>query len=129
MPCNRADYPPNWEAISYHIRFERAGGLCEAICADGSPCQAPHGEWILRQIINKECWQLADSETDGAIHVVLTTAHLNHNTQDNRPENLMAFCQLHHLRYDIRHHARNAAQTRSKKQGLVNLFEGVKQSC
>lgn len=123
MPWNRADYPPNWEAISNHIRFERAGGMCEAICVDGSPCHAPHGAWITRQTANKEHWCIANNDDDGAIRVVLTTAHLNHNTHDNRPENLLAMCQLHHLRYDAHYHAQNAAATRRKKQGLMNLFE------
>jgi hypothetical protein len=31
---------------------------------------------------------------------VLTVAHLNHDPQDCRDENLKAFCQRCHLRYD-----------------------------
>jgi len=48
--------------------------------------------------------------------VALTVAHLNHDTTDNRPENLKAMCQRCHLRYDAKHHARSAAETRRRRR-------------
>ncbi len=36
MPIRRELYDPNWEAISNRIRFDRAGGRCEA-------CGVEHG--------------------------------------------------------------------------------------
>lgn len=127
MPFRRADYPSNWEAISQYIRFIRAHGVCEAQCADGRRCNAPHGVWITRAPTDKECWQHSTPGTPGAIRVVLTTAHLNHTPADNREENLLAMCQLHHLRYDAQHHAKNAAITRRLRRrnrlAMVNLFE------
>lgn len=38
------------------------------------------------------------------IEIVLTIAHLNHQPEDCRPENLKAMCQRCHLRYDQKHH-------------------------
>lgn len=82
-PENRARYPKDWKAISLRIR-ERAGNRCE-----GSPafpdCRAANGE--------------PHPET-GSI-VVLTVAHLNHEPEDCREENLKAWCQRCHNVYDM----------------------------
>jgi hypothetical protein len=43
--------------------------------------------------------------------VVLTVAHLNHEPEDCRDENLRAMCQGCHLHYDREHHARTRAET------------------
>jgi len=89
MPMNRSLYPPDWEQISYRIRFVRAKGACET-------CGALHGR--------------PHPET-GSI-VVLTTAHLDHNPANCADTNLIALCQRCHLRYDAGLHAGNAATTR-----------------
>lgn len=44
------------------------------------------------------------------------------NPADCRDANLMAMCQLHHLRYDARHHAMTAAQTRRARKAAGDLF-------
>ena len=95
MPMNRDDYPDNWEEISNYIRFERAQGKCEF-------CGAAHGK---------------SHPITGSI-VVLTTAHLDHNTLNNNPNNLRALCQKCHLTYDAQLHARHAKET--KKQQLID---------
>lgn len=85
MPMKRENYPKDWEKISARIRFDRAGGRCEFIMEDGRRCPAVHG-WA--------------SPITGA-KVVLTTAHLlDPNPMNCADDNLMAMCQLHHLRYD-----------------------------
>jgi len=108
---NRKDYPDNWEEISQYIRFERAKGRCECegecgIDHDGR-CQAVHGK----------------SNPMTGSKVILTTMHMNHDTTDNRDENLKAGCQRCHLRYDAGHHARNAAKTFRAKKACGDLFE------
>lgn len=107
MPINRDDYPLDWESISHRIRFERAGGVCECDgrcghhdCLASGGCHAVHGQ----------------PHPDTGSMVWLTTAHLNHDTTDNRDKNLMAMCQRCHLNYDRKHHAINAARTRRQKQ-------------
>jgi len=56
------------------------------------------------------------------IIIVLTVAHLNHQPEDCRPENLAAWCQRHHLAYDLEHHQRNAYATRRKGKAIRELF-------
>jgi len=99
MPFDRSRYPADWEAISHHIRFTRAGGRCE-----GSPvypdCRATHGQ---------------PHPVTGS-RVVLTVAHLDHDTTNNAPSNLRAMCQRCHLTYDAKYHVANAARTRRRKR-------------
>ncbi|MFI0915472.1 hypothetical protein [Streptomyces abikoensis] len=92
-PENLHRYPLNWPQISRRIRFERAGGRCECTgqCGldhPGGRCPARHGE----------------PHPDTGSEVGLTTAHLNHTPEDVRENNLLAACQLCHLRIDHGHH-------------------------
>src|SRR5678815_366231 len=50
------------------------------------------------------------------IVIVLAVAHLNHDTTDNRDQNLEARCQYHHLRHDREHHRKNQLQTWQEKR-------------
>ncbi len=131
MPMQRDRYSKDWTAISNRIRFDRAGGKCE-------DCGAPHNTDIVRSTDDPARYIVYDdtgimyltpdgnpirmSEIPGEfdimhhVRVVLTTAHLNHNPQDNRDENLKALCQRCHLRYDAQYHADNARRTRARKK-------------
>jgi heterodisulfide reductase subunit B len=77
MPINPNDYPPDWNEISARIRFARAQNRCE-MC--GAENYKPHPH--TGKLVN------------------LSVSHLNHDTTDNRDENLKALCQLCHLNYD-----------------------------
>lgn len=104
-PENATRYPPEWPDIVEGIR-RRSGNRCE-----GSPaypnCRArnrrPHPE-------------------TGSI-VVLTTAHLDHQPENNDPDNLRHWCQRCHLTYDAKHHAINAARTRKARLADGDLFD------
>lgn len=84
MPFDRALYPENWEEISHYIRFVRAGGCCEW-CGASSGSLHP---------------------VTGSV-VVLTVAHLDHDTTHNDEDNLAALCQRCHLGHDAGLHARH----------------------
>jgi len=99
---NRDRYPPDWPAISLHIRFERAGGQCECEgeCGRGTHegrCPNRHGQ---------------PAYGTGS-KVILTAAHLDHTPENCDEANLKAMCQGCHLHYDREHHAQTAANTRA----------------
>lgn len=105
-------YPPDWPRISDSIRWDRAAGRCECV----GLCGVDH---------HGRCPRVHGGPSENGGQVVLTVAHLNHTPEDCRDDNLRAFCQACHLRYDTRHHASNAARTRQAKQtaGMEPLFE------
>jgi hypothetical protein len=100
-------YPAEWLQISRRIRFGRACGRCEWIEEyTGVRCEAMHGK---------------PHPVTGSV-VILTTAHLNHDESCADEAWLRALCQLHHLRYDAKHHARNAAATLRARRAAGDLF-------
>jgi 5-methylcytosine-specific restriction endonuclease McrA len=94
MPCDYRDYPDNWRDIRRDILI-RAANRCE-----GSP-----------QYLNCRAADRQPHPVTGS-KVVLTIAHLDHDTNNSDPANLRAWCQRCHLTYDGRHHA---ATRRRKK--------------
>ena len=99
MPINPKNYPPDWSAISSAIRFDRARNRCENCGAEN---YKPH------PLTGKK--------------VVLTVAHLNRDTTDNRPENLKALCQSCHLNHDrADNHKRRKYGKEYSKSPKLNL--------
>lgn len=87
-PAKRALYPKDWKRISYYIRFIRAKNRCEFCGAENYKPNPATGS-----------------------KVILTVAHLDHDTFNNTDENLKALCQLCHNRYDAKFRAANRAET------------------
>lgn len=137
-PEERARYPKDWPEISIRIR-QRSGNRCEF-------CDVPNG--ALGAWIGGKWWNAHPKGTGPHDHpqrggffpchppggdglpiwitlrqVVLTVAHLDHTPENCDPANLKALCQRCHLVYDARHHAKNAAATRRRKAGVLDLFE------
>lgn len=102
---NRARYPKDWRGIIVPSIAARSGNCCE-----GSPaypdCRAENGK---------------PHPVTGS-KVVLTTAHLNHTPEDNRPENLKHWCQRCHNTYDMPHRRKNASATNRAKKATGDLF-------
>lgn len=108
MPVKWSNYPSDWSEVRREI-LDRSGGQCECL-----------GECGLHPGIRCEEWdRLPAKHALGKI--ILTVAHLNHDTADNRQANLRAFCQRCHLRYDSSHHQRNAAATRERKKAAGTM--------
>lgn len=100
-PENRDRYPADWDAISRAAK-DRADWRCACTghCGRGTHtgrCPNRHGHGAY----------------DTGSLVILTTAHLNHQPEDCRPENLVPMCQGCHLHMDRAHHLVTAALTRA----------------
>ena len=130
-PENRARYPKDWAEVRSRI-LERAHYRCEH---DG--CAARHRElgywlgdkWVplpraLRESgVDKPCTIAAKEGPLKIIMIVLTIAHLDHTPENCADDNLRAWCQKHHLRYDAQHHAQTAYATRRARANTLELFE------
>lgn len=116
MPIRKTDqgrYPKDWRAISDHIKA-RAKGQCECEGECGLHREHPGPRRCVEHHGERAKWAKG--------RVVLTVAHLNHQPEDCADANLKAMCQRCHLRYDVPHHQRNAAQTRRAKKRNLELF-------
>ena len=137
---NRHRYPPDWPAIRERI-LTRAGNRCEH-----PGCMARQysvGWWSLDERGHRwnaawgqndnprtysEARQMAaelyhDRSEEGPkpIVIVLTIAHLDHDTGNDADDNLAALCQRCHLTYDAKLHASNARATRERRAGQPSL--------
>lgn len=132
-PENRARYPADWPEIRKRI-LARAHYRCEH-----PGCAAAHRElgwwrddqWVrLPRTVREagfdrpgQCIACADGSELKIIMIVLTIAHLDHTPENCADDNLKAWCQRHHLRYDAEHHAQTAAATRRAGKAIGDLFE------
>ena len=113
MGFNPADYPPNWREISRRIRFDRAEGRCECEGECGLHRDNPGP---------RRCVELDSSKARWAKGMVmLTVAHLCHDSKCDDETHLRAMCNRCHLRYDRKLHAQHAAETRDRKRGQNRL--------
>lgn len=134
-PENRGRYPANWKDIRAAI-LARAGNCCEK-------CKVSNGARIARgdsrfadtymtddaEVFDAETGEslgqvrMSDYQVKNMVDIVLTIGHLDHAPENCAPENLRAWCQRCHLRYDAAHHAETARATRHARKALADLFE------
>jgi hypothetical protein len=127
MPVNYRKYPTNWKTEIRPRILARANHRCEE-------CGVENYSQIIRSSVDPSRYLLFDREElayrlngelarmsewgdefifSPEIRIVLTIAHLDHDTANNADDNLRALCQRCHLRYDKTHHATNAKRTRN----------------
>jgi len=125
-PENRDRYPEDWDDIRGRV-LTRAGHRCE-----WPGCGAPNyagGYWDRDQFVvvgfsiidPREAVQLA-IQGHRLLRIVLTVAHLDHMPEHCDMENLRAWCQRHHLRYDLDQHRKSAYMTRKARAETRDLF-------
>ena len=131
-PENLARYPANWPEISAAVR-RRADNCCE-----WEGCGArnhSYGYWDGPKFV--ELCSERDRAPRGPMHgatrdsfwaypfkiieIVLTVAHLDHQPENCADENLRAWCQRHHLAYDLPHHLTTAYMTRKAQANTMEL--------
>lgn len=145
MPCDYKNYPPDWKTEIRPRILKRAEGRCERCgvlnLAIGE--RDPDGSFIYaggnlfwddmqyrtsyqtaKQALDAErdAWEISGREGKKPIMIVLTIAHLDHDTANNADDNLLALCQRCHLHHDREHHMQNSRATRNKNKGIQELF-------
>ncbi len=102
MPCDYSKYPKNWKTVIRPDILKRAGNKCEQ-------CGA----------LNYTAHPVTGSK------VVLTIAHIDHDTTHNDYANLRAWCQRCHNTHDVDFRKKNRAATlieKQKESGQSTLF-------
>jgi hypothetical protein len=123
MPIDMKRYPPDWKQISASVR-EHAGHKCEFCGVPNHAIGYRDRRGVFHEVTPDDVsfyealWHIK------VIKIVTTVAHLDHDTTNNDPANLRELCQRCHLRYDLKHHLRNASHTRAvKRAGLTIPFQ------
>lgn len=118
MPCDWTKYPSNWKTEIRPRILAREKHRCKwCMVANGSD-------------LPKSCCKESIFDERGKCcscgkrrpRVVLTIAHLDHDTTNNAADNLAALCQKCHLRYDAKFHAHNARNSRDARTGQMALL-------
>lgn len=120
MPCDWTKYPSNWKTEIRPRILARESNRCKW-------CMVENGADL-----PKRCCKEPTYDERGKCcscqkrrpRVVLTIAHLDHDTTNNADENLAALCQKCHLTYDAKLHANNARNTRELRSGQMPLILG-----
>jgi hypothetical protein len=137
-PDLRKFYGVTWRKVTRPRILARAGNKCEQ-------CRVPNNTDVWRA--NGGCWlEIRASWNDGVIRIwrnshggpitppagprrdvriVLTVAHLNHTSGDDRDDNLKALCQWCHLNYDAPHHRETRATRKDAARPLIAIAEGA----
>ncbi len=103
-PEMRDKYPKDWKLISHEVR-EAAGWRC--VGSNAYPgCRAKHG---------------FEHPSTGSI-VVLTVAHLDHDPTNCDRDNLRAWCQRCHNKYDAPHRREGMRQRARAEMAIGDLF-------
>lgn len=140
MPI-RADlkhfYGPEWRKVIRPRILARAGNRCERcgkpnnqdirqIVQPGMRCwwfDLVDGQIILRSsegatLQSPELWPI-DEQRAYTVRVILTVAHLDHDSSNMADENLAALCQWCHLHHDEDHHRETRAVRKDTTRPLL----------
>lgn len=128
MPIDYSKYHPEWKTRIRPEILKRAGNKCEFCGLENYSIGIRHKDGFF-VAIEKSHQGDVDAEDFielgyRVIKIVLTIAHLDHDINNNDPDNLRALCQKCHLTLDKDLHKANRARTRAEKLGKINMFGG-----
>ena len=108
-----SDYPENWKQLVAEIRSRARNANGQEQCECCGECEKHHGR----------CDEINGTQAKHAKgKIILTTAHLCHETKCARQKHLRSMCQLCHLLYDVKLHARHRRERREREIGQERLF-------
>lgn len=128
MPCDPKNYPANWKTEIRPRILERDGHCCKK-CSVPNHAIVGSISRVLRAKFHAHHTARVSREWysepgDPATVIVLTIAHLDHDTANNADDNLAALCQKCHLYHDAKQHAsaRKAGRLARKNRGIAEFL-------
>ncbi len=109
-PENKKLYPKNWQEIRQAI-LKRANNKCE-FCGVENRKLGFRMDGMFIEIDENKAPHLEAMFKCKFFRIVLTIAHLDHNPQNNNPDNLRALCQRCHNNYDKEHRKETRMKTK-----------------
>lgn len=107
-------YPSDWPHLVAQVR-KRSGNRCECTGECGLHKTNPGTRRCIERNGEKARWAKGK--------VMLTTAHLCHDSTCGRLDHLKHMCNRCHLRLDTPQHVANARKTRHGKKAIADLFD------
>lgn len=126
MPINYSNYPPNWKTEIRPDILKRENNCCKFCGVEnysiGYRCE--NGIWnkIEKSFAGDMIAEDAKDMGYKVVKIVLTIAHLDHDTTNNDYSNLAALCQKCHNNYDKVHRKANRKATTNKKKNQYSLL-------
>ena len=127
-PENRSRYPKNWKSEIRPRILKRAENSHGWPCCE--ECGVPNHSWGLREddgtFHDGGTEAMArDLAPDGknVVQIVLTIANLSEEVEDCSDENLRAWCQRCHNRYDAPMRRRGIAERARAQRAIGDLFK------
>lgn len=104
-----SDYPSNWEDLRAEVlqRAKNIDGISQCECV--GECKREHKGTRCPHL------QYGRLTTRSKYRVILTTAHLCHDTKCNRLDHLKSMCQPCHQIFDLRDRQKHEAEGKSPK--------------
>lgn len=134
---NRKRYPPNWEKISYIVRFSFYHGKC-ASCGlehdsigyyknnlfftEGPPVEL-YKKLIKKGYTHDQASAATGFEGQKVVRIVTQCAHVDRNPENNNLDNFVALCEKCHLLYDSAQRAHSAKYGSEMAQNQLSLFD------
>lgn len=128
MPCDPTKYPENWKTEIRPRILKRDGHRCKKCGLPNHAIVLSRSRTLLAEYDKhhtaREARGFYNEPGDPATVIVLTIAHLDHDTANNDAANLAALCQKCHLTHDAQQHAstRRAARLARKNRGIAEFL-------
>ena len=111
---------PEWRPLQGNRPATTASDNAFDLAGEGCNCYGNSWTYSDALAFFKTYWRATDE--DRPTIIVLTVAHLDHQPENCKPENLRVMCQRHHLAYDTEHHKHSAQLSRRTRGGQIELF-------
>jgi len=126
MPIDYKNYPENWKSEIRPAILKRDNNCCKFCGIENGAVgwRDYEGNFVYAEdYLRSKKLGAGFYQTSQRLKIVITIMHLDHNIKNNDYSNLAAGCQKCHNTYDAGFRKENRKNNRSKKLGIITMFE------